>query len=169
MGKNLHRRRDWIAHRILSDIVYYSPWKVHRCSRWSRTSKLVLVLVSCTGSKSGLHWTVVGVVLLCNYERLYSGRGTRDCPRGRGQPFSPQNKGSLRRDRLTGFLFSKMLVFLRSSILSSERPRDVFLRRPIKVNRIKGRCALFGHSLPIAGIFTRLPRGAELGEGFVYR
>jgi hypothetical protein len=62
-----------------------------------------------------------------------------------------------------------LLVLLRSSILSSERPRDIFLRRPIKVNRIKGRCALFGQFLPITGIFTRLSRfGAELGEEFVY-
>ena len=62
-----------------------------------------------------------------------------------------------------------LLVLLRSSILSSERPRDIFLRRPIKVNRIKGRCALFGQFLPITGIFTRLSCfGAELGEEFVY-
>ena len=51
-----------------------------------------------------------------------------------------------------------------------ERPRDVFLRHPIKAESIKPRYVLVGQllRLALAGIFTRVPRsGAELGEGSV--
>ena len=47
-----------------------------------------------------------------------------------------------------------------------ERPRDVFVRRPIKAESIKPRYVLDGQLLPLAldGIGTLMPRlGAELG------
>ena len=63
----------------------------------------------------------------------------------------------------------RLLVLLEVFDPLVERPRDVFLRRPIKAYCIEGRYALVGQLLPITGIFTRLSCfGAELGEEFVY-
>ncbi len=62
------------------------------------------------------------------------------------------------------------LVLLEAVDPLVKRPRDVFLRRPIKAERIKPRYVLDGQflTLALAGIFTCvLHLSAELGEGSV--